>query len=142
MYDKRGADRSLLLSDVFNYLLIIISEITSKTFWWQPPQPVEQSEKEVTDLHSRISQGMREAKKNGTKIGLSKGTSLTTKKSIVCKGIIQKHSEDLGGSLEATDAIKLYGCSRNSHYMYRRKLKIQVLSVASPTHTLVQWGGR
>ena len=27
----------------------------------------EQSEKEVTDLHSRISQGIREAKKNGTK---------------------------------------------------------------------------
>ena len=35
----------------------------------------EQSEKEVTDLHSRISQGMREAKKNGTKIGLPKGSA-------------------------------------------------------------------
>ena len=28
--------------DVLNYLSIIISEITSKTFWWHPPQPVEQ----------------------------------------------------------------------------------------------------
>ena len=52
----------------------------------------EQSEKEVTDLHSRISQGMREAKKNGTPIGLTKGTTLTTKKSIDCKAIIQKQS--------------------------------------------------
>ena len=83
----------------------------------------EQSEKEVTDLHSRISQGMREAKKNGTKIGLSKGTSLTTKKSIACKAIIKKHSKDFGGTLEDPDVIKLCGCSRNSYYKYKRELK-------------------
>ena len=84
----------------------------------------EQSEKEVTDLHSRISQGMREAKKNGVKIGLPQGTSLTTKKSLECKAIIQKHSTDFGGSLEDPDVIKLYGCSRNSYYKYKRELKI------------------
>ena len=83
----------------------------------------EQSEKEVTDLHIRISQGMREAKKNGTKTGLPKGTSLTTKKSIECKAIIQKHSKDFGGSLDDPDVIKLCGCSRNSYYKYKRELK-------------------
>ena len=84
----------------------------------------EQSEKEVTDLHSRISQGIREAKKNGTQIGLVKGTFLTTKKSLECKAIIQKHSKDFGGSLEDPDVIKLCGCSRNSYYKYKRELKI------------------
>ena len=83
----------------------------------------EQSEKEVTDLHSRISQGMREAKKNGVKIGLPKGTSLTTKKSLSCKSIILKHSKDFGGSLEDPDVIKLCGCSRNSYYKYKREIK-------------------
>lgn len=83
----------------------------------------EQSEKEVTDLHSRISQGMREAKKNGTHIGLPKGTTLTTKKSLDCKAIIQKHSKDFGGSLEDPDVIKLCGCSRNSYYKYKKELK-------------------
>ena len=83
----------------------------------------EQSEKEVTDLHSRISQGMREAKKNGTHIGLPKGTTLTTKKSLDCKAIIQKHSKDFGGTLDDPDAIKLCGCSRNSYYKYKRELK-------------------
>ena len=83
----------------------------------------DQAEKEVTDLHSRISQGIREAKKNGTKIGISKGTSLTTKKSIDCKAIIQKHSKDFGGSLEDTDVMKLCGYSRNSYYKYKRELK-------------------
>ena len=83
----------------------------------------EQSEKEVTDLHSRISQGMREAKRNGTHIGLPKGTTLTTKKSIQCKAIIKKHSKDFGGSLEDPDVIKLCGCSRNSYYQYKKEAK-------------------
>ena len=81
----------------------------------------DQAEKEVTDLHSRISQGMREAKKNGVKIGLSKGATLITKKSIDCKAIIQKHSKDFGGSLEDADVIKLCGCSRNSYYKYKHE---------------------
>jgi DNA invertase Pin-like site-specific DNA recombinase len=83
----------------------------------------DQAEKEVTDLHSRISQGIREAKKNGTPIGLTKGTSLTTKKSIECKAIIQKRSKDFGGSLDDADVIKLCGCSRNSYYKYKREIK-------------------
>ena len=83
----------------------------------------EQSEKEVNDLHSRISQGIREAKKNGTQIGLSKGTTLTTKKSMQCKAIIKKHSKDFGGTLDDPDVMKLCGCSRNSYYKYKREIK-------------------
>ena len=86
----------------------------------------DQAEKEVTDLHSRISQGIREAKKKGTKIGISKGTTLITKKSIDCKAIIQKHCKDFGGSLEDPDVMKLCGCSRNSYYKYKRNLKKQI----------------
>ena len=74
----------------------------------------EQSEKEVTDLHSRISQGMREAKKNGVKIGLPQGTPLTTKKALECMAIIKKHSKDFDGTLEDPDVMKLCGCSRSS----------------------------
>ena len=83
----------------------------------------EQAEKEVTDLHSRISQGIREAKRNGTQIGLTQGTTLTTKKSIDCKAIIKKHSKDFGGALEDPDVIKLCGCSRNSYYKYKKEIK-------------------
>jgi len=81
------------------------------------------AEKEVTDLHGRISEGMREAKKNGIRIGLPKGTTLTTKKSIECKAIIQKHSKDFGGSLDDPEVMKLCGCSRNSYYKYKKELK-------------------
>ena len=83
----------------------------------------DQAEKEVTDLHSRISQGIREAKKNGTQIGLIQGTELTTKKSIECKAIIKKHAKDFGGTLDDPDVMKLCGCSRNSYYKYKREIK-------------------
>ena len=83
-----------------------------------------QSEKEVNDLHTRISQGMRESKNNGIKIGLPKGSTLTTAKSIKCKDIIMKHSKDFGGSLDDPDVITLCACSKNSYYKYKRQLKL------------------
>ena len=83
----------------------------------------DQAEKEVTDLHSRISQGIREAKKSGVHVGLTKGTTLTTKKSLDCIAIIRKHSKDFGGTLEDPDVMKLCGCSRNSYYKYKKEAK-------------------
>jgi DNA invertase Pin-like site-specific DNA recombinase len=98
-----------------NFLMALAEEQIKAAF--------EQSEKEVNDLHTRISQGMREAKNKGAHIGLPKGISLATKKSLECKAIIQKHSKDFGGSLEDPDVIKLCGCSRNSYYKYKREFK-------------------
>ena len=37
------------------------------------------SEKEGTDLYTRISEGMRESKRSGTKIELANGSKLKTK---------------------------------------------------------------
>ncbi|MBO5701438.1 MAG: recombinase family protein [Clostridia bacterium] len=101
-----------------NFLMALAEEQIKAAF--------EQSEKEVNDLHTRISQGMREAKSKGAHIVLPKGTSLTTKKSIECKAIIQKHSKDFGGSLDDPDVIKLCGCSRNSYYKYKREIKSSI----------------
>ena len=102
--------------ELINNFMMALAEEQIKTAF-------EQSEKEVTDLHSRISQGIREAKRNGTQIGLTKGATLTTKKSIECKAIIKKHAKDFGGTLEDPDVIKLCGCSRNSYYKYKREIK-------------------
>ncbi len=85
----------------------------------------EQSEKEVTDLHTRISQGMRESKKNGKQIGLTKGTTLITNKSIKCKEIIKKHATEFGGMLSDKEVMTLCKISRNSYYKYKGELKKQ-----------------
>ena len=102
--------------ELINNFLMALAEQQIKTAF-------EQSEKEVLDLHTRISEGIREAKKNGVKVGLTKGTTLTTKKSIGCKKIILKHSKDFGGPLTDIDVIKLCGCSRQSYYKYKAEIK-------------------
>ena len=102
--------------ELINNFLMALAEQQIKTAF-------EQSEKEVLDLHTRISEGIREAKKNGVKVGLTKGTTLTTKKSIECKKIISKHSKDFGGTLTDLDVIKLCGCSRQSYYKYKAEIK-------------------
>lgn len=104
--------------DLINRLLMRLAE-------QQIQLAFQQSEKEVTDLHARISEGMRESAKRGTRIGLEKGRVLTTKKSIACKQIISKHSVTFGGSLSDTEVIKLCGCSRNSFYKYKKELSMQ-----------------
>ena len=102
---------------LINNLLMALAEEQIKSAFIQ-------SEKEVSDLHSRISQGMRESKKNGKKIGLAQGTKLTTKKSVECKAIILKHSKDFGGTLDDIDVIRLCACSKNSYYKYKKELKV------------------
>ena len=104
--------------NLINNLLMALAEEQIKSAFLQ-------SEKEVSDLHSRISQGIREAKKNGTQIGLEKGTSLTTEKSIRCKEIIKKHAVEFGGTLNDSEVIILCKISRNSYYKYKRELKLQ-----------------
>ena len=101
---------------LINNLLMALAEEQIKSAFLQ-------SEKEVTDLHTRISQGMRESKKNGNRIGLEKGTTLVTEKSIKCKEIIRKHAIEFGGTLSDKEVMTLCKISRNSYYKYKRELK-------------------
>lgn len=83
----------------------------------------QQAQKEVDDLHKRTAEGMLTAKLNGKQIGQPKGAKLVTKKSIVAKETIKKHSKDFNGSLTDTEVMKLTGISRNSYYKYKRELR-------------------
>ncbi len=89
----------------------------------------EQSQKEVDDLHIRTAEGLVTAKLNGKQIGQPKGAKLTTKKSLIAKEIIKKHSIDFDGSLEDSDVIKLAGISRNSYYKYKREIREEIAGV-------------
>ena len=111
------------VDDYFQGNVQLINKLLLSLAEEQIKQAFIQSEKEVDDLHHRISEGIREAKNNGSKIGLSKGTILTTKKEKECKSLIAKFSKDFEGSLDDKDVIKLCGCSRNSFYKYKRLLK-------------------
>ena len=101
---------------LINNLLMSLAEAQIKTAF-------DQSEKEVNDLHTRISQGLRESKNNGKIFGMPKGAKIKTKKELQCIEVIKKHSKDFGGSLDDSDVMKLCGCSRPSYYKYKKDLK-------------------
>lgn len=84
----------------------------------------EQAEKEVKDLQKRTSEGMQTAKRNGKQIGRAKGSTVTTKKSIEAKKIIQKHSIDFGGTLTDREVMCMIGSiAKNTYYKYKKELK-------------------
>ena len=83
----------------------------------------DQAEKEVEDLHQRTREGIQTARLNGKQIGQRQGAKLVTKKSIVAKEVILKHSKDFGGTLADTDVMKLTGLARNTYYKYKAELR-------------------
>lgn len=87
----------------------------------------EQSEKEVSDLRTRTSEGMK-ASGAGKKISKSKtGRTFETSKSKTAKKIIRQHSKTFGGSLSDDECIKFTGISHNTFYKYKREIKSELL---------------
>lgn len=77
--------------------------------------------------HSELTRlGLEKARQKGKRIGLEKGTKLITKKSIIAKEIIKKHSIDFCGNLVDADVIKLCGIARNTYYKYKREIKEEI----------------
>ena len=110
-----GTNIDYILEGVNKYLMAIAKEQIRLAF--------EQSEKEVEDLHQRTKEGLETARLNGKQIGLTKGTKLTTKKSIAAKEQIIKYSKDFDGTLDDTAVMKLTGLARNTYYKYKREIK-------------------
>lgn len=104
-------------------ILIGINTYLKKLATRQIELAFQQSEKEVTDLHRRTSEGLRVAKANGKQVGQPKGAKLITKKSIAAKAVIKQHSRSFGGSLSDAECAKLAGISRNSYYKYKSQIR-------------------
>ncbi len=105
-----------IITALNNYTIALAKEQIKKAF--------DQSEKEVKDLQQRTSEGILTAKLSGKQIGQKKGAKLTTKKSIVAKEIILKHSKNFNGTLNDIECMKLANVSRNTYYNYKRELQL------------------
>ena len=114
---------NIAVDNFFKGNINLINEFLMTLAEEQIKQAFIQSEKEVNDLHTRISEGLRESRRSGKVFGMPRGAKIRTKKEIECVEIIEKHSKDFGGSLDDGDLIKLCGCSRNSFYKYKRIAK-------------------
>lgn len=109
-----GTTADLILEGVNNFLMELARQQIKLAF--------AQAEKEVEDLHQRTREGLVTAKLNGKRVGQPKGATLTTKKSIDAKAVIEKHSRDFGGTLNDVDCMKMIHISRNTYYKYKREL--------------------
>lgn len=112
---KTGTEVDLILDGVNAFLMELARQQIKLAF--------EQSQKEVDDLHTRVSQGMETARLNGKQIGGKAGSKYNVKKSIEAKEQIKKYSKDFDGSLNDTEVIKLTGISRKTYYKYKAELK-------------------
>lgn len=87
----------------------------------------EQAQKEVDDLHNRVSEGLQVRKSKGLPVGREQGKKYTSKKSIQVKELILKHCKTFGnGSLNDIDTLALINgnikCSRVSYYKFKKEL--------------------
>lgn len=109
-----GTNADYILDGVNKYLMALAKEQIQIAF--------DQAQKEVDDLHQRTKEGIETARLNGKRIGLEKGSKLTTKKSLAAKEVIRKHNKDFGGSLSNEDTWKLAGISKMTFYKYKNEL--------------------
>ena len=112
---KTGTEVDLILDGVNAFLMELARQQIKLAF--------EQSEKEVNDLHIRVSQGIETARLNGKQIGGKVGSKYNVKKSVEAKEQIKKYSKDFDGSLADAEVMKLTGLSRNTFYKYKREIK-------------------
>ena len=114
-----------------NEIADIYIEATNKVIKLLAEQQIrkafEQAEKEVQDLHERTREGIREAKRKGKQVGRVTGMTVTTKKSLEAKRLMQEYSRDFGGTLNDIDTMtqiraRVGKLSRNSYYKYKKEL--------------------
>ena len=114
-----------------NEIADIYIEATNKVIKLLAEQQIrkafEQAEKEVQDLHERTREGIREAKRKGKQVGRVTGMTVTTKKSLEAKRLMQEYRRDFGGTLNDIDTMtqiraRVGKLSRNSYYKYKKEL--------------------
>lgn len=107
-----------IMAAVNNFMMNKVEKDIYKAF--------EQAQKEVDYLHQRTKEGIETARLNGKRIGLEKGSKLTTKKSIEAKEIIRKHNKSFGGSLSNEETWKLAGISKMTFYKYKDEMRLEM----------------
>lgn len=110
-----GTNVDFILDGVNKFLMELAREQIKLAF--------QQSQKEVDDLHSRVSQGLEVARLNGKQIGGVVGSKYNVKKSQEAKELIKKYSKDFDGTLNDNEVLKLVGISRKTYYKYKKEMR-------------------
>ena len=110
-----GTDADCIIEGVNKYLMLLAEKQIQIAF--------DQAEKEVEDLHQRISEGLKQAQLNGSQVGREAGRKYETKKSKEMKANIRKMSADFDGSMKDVEVMAVLKIARNTFYKYKRELQ-------------------
>ena len=113
---KTGNDIADIYIDATNQVLMLLAEKQIKSAF-------ESAQREVDYLRQRTKEGIAVARKNGSQIGLKKGTKLNTDKVIKAQKDIKKYSKDFDGTLKDVEVMKLVGLCKNTYYKYKRDMR-------------------
>lgn len=113
-----GTDADCIIEGVNKYLMLLAERQIQIAF--------DQAQKEVEDLHQRISEGLTQAKLNGSQVGREKGRTYETKKSRDMKEKIRMMSKDFDGTMNDKKVIEVLKIARNSYYKYKREMQAEV----------------
>ena len=93
----------------------------------------DRAEKERIFLSTRTSEGLREAKALGSKVGRQTGDKIITRKSIRVKKKIKKRYEEFGGDLTATECFKIFNVSKSTFYRYVKEIEDEESETSNET---------
>lgn len=109
-----GSEIDCVLEGINKYLLILAEKQIHIAFW--------QAQKEVDDLHKRISEGLKQAKIRGSQVGRENGRTYDSKKSIKIKEKMWKMSKDFDGVMTDKEVIEVLNVARGTYYKYKRQM--------------------
>ena len=109
-----GTDADCILEGVNKYLMLLAEKQIQIAF--------DQAQKEVEDLHGRISEGLKQAQLAGVHVGREQGRTYETKKSVSMKQKIRKMSKDFDGGMNDREVMETLKLARNTFYKYKREM--------------------
>lgn len=111
-----GTSVDCILNGINEYLKILAKEQIEIAF--------DQAQKEVDDLHSRITEGMR-VSNAGEKIAEARrGKKFPRANNEKIANTIRLYSRDFEGTLIDKDVMKLAGCSIATYYRIKKELRV------------------
>lgn len=117
--DSMDGDTAKLIDTVVNGLNDYLFAVAEKQIFLA----FEHAQKERELLSQRTSEGLKQAKLMGSKVGRQKGQRVETKKQKKAKKYIRANYKACGGFLTATECMRVIGVTKSTFYRYINEMR-------------------
>lgn len=116
---KMDAETASLINTVVGGLNDYLMAVAEKQIWLA----FEHAQKEREFLSQRTSEGLKQAKLMGSKVGRQPGQKVETRKAKRAKRYIRSNYKLFGGCLTATECMRILQLSKSTFYRYLAQIK-------------------